>query len=396
MERLIIDNIGPVQHADVEIKKLAVFIGPQSSGKSTIAKVFSFCCWLDKMTDLTHKALATGAYKRLESYHRMKGYLKENSRIRYVGENIVYEYNYGQDDTLTPNVPYNIFPCGDAKERCYEKVNRSRSPKVEYIPAERNFVSSVPDLRNYLEADDCLQDFVNTWYKVKRMYTKEQPMDVLGLDMQYYYDDAKMCDYVWLKTEEKPILLSSASSGIQSLVPLLGLVWQFTSGIYHNQAERPFSPAENEQIMELLQARKDGLYGGDVKEMVERVLGFAKGKIYTHTQLILEEPEQNLFPDTQCRLINHLLRAINHGKDHRLLMTTHSPYVLNYLNVLLRRSKDCEVSFDGKEMSVYRIHEGVTSNLLGQDTHGSFVVDAIDLNETMVDIYKEFVALQMK
>lgn len=393
MARLIIDNIGPVQHADVDVKKLTILIGPQSSGKSTIAKIFSFCCWLDKMTDGTHKALDTGAYWNLITYNRLsQKALTEKSRIRYFGENIIYEYNY-QESTITPDVPYSIYPCRDSKERCYEFVNRTKSPKVEYIPAERNFVSAVSNLYDYLEDDDCMQDFVSVWYRAKKVYTKDNTLDILGMGMQYYYQESTRDDLVRL-SDGNVILLENASSGIQSVVPLLGLVNYFTKTIYQNQSERPFSPAEYDKIKELLSQQSKDTYNADAVAMVERLIGFAKGVIYSHTQLILEEPEQNLFPNTQCQLVNFLLGSINHGKDHRLLLTTHSPYILNYLNVLLQRSSENDVFFAGKDLSVYRICEGVTTNLLGQDDRGRYLVDSIDLNEMMEAIYHEFVSLR--
>ena len=42
MARLIIRNIGPIKDVDIELNKVNVFIGEQSSGKSTIAKFVSF------------------------------------------------------------------------------------------------------------------------------------------------------------------------------------------------------------------------------------------------------------------------------------------------------------------------------------------------------------------
>ena len=39
MQRLIVHNVGPIRDADIRLKKVNVFIGPQSSGKSTIAKI---------------------------------------------------------------------------------------------------------------------------------------------------------------------------------------------------------------------------------------------------------------------------------------------------------------------------------------------------------------------
>ena len=398
MARLIVDNLGSIKHIEVDFKKVSVLIGPQSSGKSTIAKVYSFCCWLDKMTDNTRKALSLGAYKKLLSYHRMSTYLTPDTRIFFEGENIIYAYNYPQNEegaTMLPFSPtfeeekYNSYTCGDEKEVCLERVNREKSPKVEYIPAERNFVAAVPNLSTYLEADDSLQDFVNTWYKAKKHYAKENRLGILNLGMQFFYNESDASDYVHLD-DGNDIPVACASSGVQSLVPLLGMIKWFTSDIYRNQAERPFSPEENEQISKLLKENKNGVYGDELTQMLERLVGFAKGKIYTHTQLILEEPEQNLFPDTQCDLIDYILASINHGKDHRMLMTTHSPYVLNYLNVLLKRSEDSNAYLRENLLSVYRLHEGTVQNLVGKDENGAIIVDSIDLSETMQSIYEEY------
>jgi hypothetical protein len=53
----------------------------------------------------------------------------------------------------------------------------------------------------------------------------------------------------------------------------------------------------------------------------------------THsTNIILEEPEQNLFPSTQKSLIYYLFNAITRNDDHVLTLTTHSPYVLYAIN----------------------------------------------------------------
>jgi hypothetical protein len=68
------------------------------------------------------------------------------------------------------------------------------------------------------------------------------------------------------------------------------------------------------------------------QKLIDRIKGFLQGKVYTHTQFVVEEPEQNLFPNTQCQLMYHLLSCLNHGKAHRAVITTHSPYILYALN----------------------------------------------------------------
>ena len=51
----------------------------------------------------------------------------------------------------------------------------------------------------------------------------------------------------------------------------------------------------------------------------------------TFSNIVIEEPELNLFPTTQVRLLYYLLSRINHTRDN-LLITTHSPYILYALN----------------------------------------------------------------
>ena len=48
MAHIIIKNIGPIKEVELDLNKINVFMGPQSSGKSTIAKIISFCLWVEK------------------------------------------------------------------------------------------------------------------------------------------------------------------------------------------------------------------------------------------------------------------------------------------------------------------------------------------------------------
>ena len=49
MASIEIKNIGPlVDTGKIELKFINLFIGKQSTGKSTLMKILSFCCWLEK------------------------------------------------------------------------------------------------------------------------------------------------------------------------------------------------------------------------------------------------------------------------------------------------------------------------------------------------------------
>lgn len=400
MSRLIVRNIGPIKDVDIDLKKVNVFIGAQSSGKSTLAKIISFCTWLDKHTDNATKMYVNGAIRSLMSYHRLtKEYFSNKTTILYQGDNIVYAYNWPKNEALPEEVKEYESPVRlNDNEIFFEKTVRVSNPKVLYIPAERNFVSAVPNLRKYQEDKDNLQEFVNTWFEVKRKFPKDKALDVLNLGFQYYYQEDSYRDYVILEDGKTQIPLESSSSGLQSIIPLLVLVKWMSEGIYDE--DKPFSPAENEEIEKIVLSGLSDLNKQDasIVDKLDRFLGFLSGRIYTHTQFIIEEPEQNLFPETQCELMDSLSDSINHGKNHRMVLTTHSPYIVNYLNVLISRSSvSNEAYISPGDLAVYRIYNGKLQNLIMHDNlREKWFVDTRDLSEPITRIYEEYDVLNRR
>lgn len=151
MSRLIIKNIGPIKDVDIKLNKVNVFIGQQSSGKSTIAKIISFCSWLEKKVHNEEMFFGKGkeAFARLQAYHHLQSYFGEDSMICYLGENIAYAYNLPSDKTFPdPGWEYDSVEHLTDKEIFLYPKSKVINPKVIYIPAERNFVSVVPNLQN--------------------------------------------------------------------------------------------------------------------------------------------------------------------------------------------------------------------------------------------------------
>ena len=144
-------------------------MGPQSCGKSTLAKIISFCTWMEKTNAFEEKMAWKDAYKRLRSYHKLSGsYFNEDSLIYYAGENLTYVYNWKEKEEIP--VLYDEYYTEHyiEKEYFFLSLDKKINPKVIYIPAERNFVSVVPNLRNYAEDNDNLLDFIKNWYDAKR------------------------------------------------------------------------------------------------------------------------------------------------------------------------------------------------------------------------------------
>ena len=115
-------------------------------------------------------------------------------------------------------------------------------------------------------------------------------------------------------------------------------------------------------------------------ELIDRLRGFIQGRVYSHTQFVIEEPEQNLFPKTQMDLLYHLISEINHGRNHKLVITTHSPYILYALNncllaYLVKDNLDDETAkevecvkyaINPSDVSVWSIKDGCLRNDKGE------------------------------
>lgn len=407
MNRLIVRNIGPIKDIDLDLNKINVFIGPQGSGKSTVAKIISFCSWLEKDNSVTEQACSEGLIARLTSFHHMEGYFSQESELLYEGDNIAFIYNLakGLDASISKRFVNNCNECKSEKEAILHADNKIVNPKVAYIPAERNFVSAVPSLRNYSDKDDNLQSFVNDWFEAKRHYTRETPIPIMALGLDYFYNQGADADYLLQENASSTIPLVAASSGYQSIVPLVVLLKWLSSGIY--EENKPFSPAENEKVRTIL-AHLSDISEESNATIIERLRGFLEGRVYSHTQFIIEEPEQNLFPRTQMDLLYQILSEINHGRNHRLVLTTHSPYILYALNNcilshIVEDSMDKELSESlecakyavaPKDVSVWSIHDGCIRNENNeynktiQDSRG--LVRKNYFNDVMKDVMNEF------
>ena len=163
MIKLKIKNIGPIKDGFVsddgfmDINDVTIFIGNQGTGKSTVAKVFSTLTWIEKALvrgDFTVRFLSQyNRFKKHFSYQGIGNYFNENSEIEYVGHAFTIQYT-----STTLNISKN------------SPKDQYQFPKIMYIPAERNFISSVdrPDLlkrlplplytflEEYEEAKGCL------------------------------------------------------------------------------------------------------------------------------------------------------------------------------------------------------------------------------------------------
>ena len=417
MAHIVIKNVGPIKEIELDLNKINVFMGPQSSGKSTIAKIISYCSWYEKNVILTSK-LTKDFYKDLLEFHNLEdNYFNNSSLIEYKSDNC-----------------HIVFP-GKSIEKLEVKANVSfdnifKNEKIEYIPAERNFVT-IPGVCKYTESRNNILSFLYDWFEAKRETKKEQnyvyPIRSLSQNA-YYYDQEDDSDNV-IMDNGKVIKLRHASSGLMSVTPLVIVFDYIIRTIYSkNRIKSPFEVINIQTKIEGLDEKNkdrikkivDGIddlrsnlnkdlplsYNEQDIDKLQKELNIVLGfdSDYNYSKVIIEEPELNLFPDTQRDLIYYMLSVLcNDDRDHQLVLTTHSPYILFSLNncmmgglVKNKIPEDKRSEFDSfpawidpKKVSIYEIHDGTLKCI--QDEDG--IIEDNYLNQAYKENSAEYLSL---
>ena len=320
MEKLIVKNFGPIKEAEIDLTKYVVFIGDTSTGKSVLAKLIA----IFRDNDLIFSKERIIEFNKLLSYYNInfntsKSYFEyyfDNFKITYsnnqmtVDENgKILEFDQNQDDEnkkylskealISINEKLNLILKNEDNLVDLEKINEIRKNFEElkeihkrlpysmpiYFPAERIIISLVGNTISGLWANNVSLPGYFKDFAASFDYAKKEIKKILFESFDFKYSLIDDIDFITLSDEK--IKLNKASSGIQSILPLLLVL-------------------ENE-------LNKDK---------------------FIKNSLLIEEPELNLFPVKQKLLIYQIIGRLS-SDSHKLIITTHSPYILSSLDNLI-------------------------------------------------------------
>ena len=368
MRKLIITNVGPItKTATIEFKRFCILIGPQSNGKSTIAKIFSTCLWLEKeaCTTLSNNVVKDGsAFKQLvEDFHRMHNYINTSSSvIEYYSPFITIIYNKGD---FSMSFKENLF---------YDRL------KISYVPSDRNVVT-MEDIEKRNMDPTNFRSFLFDWLETNRNYDYKHKVPILNLGIKYYFN-AEAKERKDMLTHENGITydipLYDASSGMQSLVPMNVLMHYMVTDYFTNYGKGVSFEQQQKNIQlaweivreitsknfpeevkqkdvktvynDLIKSKADEGNSNAAKLIVEMNRLYKRLLTPKSISFILEEPEQNLFPSTQVDLFNDIIQLCNSEHPSSVFITTHSPYLLAAANILLFMGKMQEIGIEMQQL----------------------------------------------
>ena len=343
MSKIRIKNFGPIkegcQENDgwIDIKKVTLFIGNQGSGKSTIAKLISTFSWIEKvLTRGDYKPKDFTDYNRFRktycAYHRLENYFfdingNDIAEIEFQGDS--YCFKYADENVLINEIS--------------ERGNYAL-PQIMYVPAERNFIANVKTPKALKLTSDSLVEFVTEFDNAKN---EMKGAIKLPINKDVYVEYQQLNDIVFVKGNNYKIQLREASSGFQSIVPLY-----LVSRLLANSVKKQSDISSNMSSEEMERFRKgvEEIWANDtLSEEQRRVALSVLSSKFNKTAFIniVEEPEQNLFPASQREILYSLLEFNNMNAPNRLIVTTHSPYLINYISLAIKaHALQCKVTTD--------------------------------------------------
>jgi predicted ATP-dependent endonuclease of OLD family len=385
MESIWIKNFGPLKDIKIDsINPFIVFIGESGSGKSTIMKVIALCRWLYKMHNirsyLKHSKISKSPFRyRMDTYIRNCGfekYIKNDTEIIY---SVKSKSGHSYEIKLTKNKSsLNIIINSDirAEDICFNKIS--------FITETRNVIPLWADKGASFTGGYLGFYFHEVFgdFDIATESIKDLEMDFLDVKFAVKKSGAQKKYSISSRGNETfEIDLKNSSSGTQNSVPVL-LIPKYFSKYFS------FEEAFNRSVLSYLSNTDRLTAFKPIKN-----LGEIDKKIFIH----IEEPELSLYPDAQCQLINYLLSTcfVDTKNSIELILSTHSPYIINYLNLLIKRHEQDvntnEVSVNFENLSVYHVVEGKLENLIVQNER---LVNTNLLSETINSIYDQYNALK--
>lgn len=386
-ESIIIKNFGPLKEVEIDdIKPLTVFIGKSAGGKSIIMKVIVLMRYIYKMVNirsyLKNAKITRSPFKlRFNSllHDGLKGMITAQTEIYYTveinGNKYTLKYtNRGlQSDINIPDKDLIFF------KEAYVSGMRSLIPiwasKAVSVKGENLGFFFHETFNDFNDATDVI---------------KEQKLEYLNLKMKVRKSGnrPKLFTIESLQNDAVPIELRYASSGIQTSAPLVAIVHYFAQ-------EFSFKDAFQRSVLNYL-------YKQDL--LTKFTLGINRNKLGKYVHIHIEEVELSLAPEDQRAFMSNLVEEVFHKnkKDRKLglMVSTHSPYIVNHLNVLLRagyfeKARENYPFQEKDDIAVYRVNEGKIISLMATDNDtGEYVINALDMSDTMERIFEEYESME--
>lgn len=337
-DKLIIKNVGPIDEVNIEIRPFTIFIGPQGSGKSTIAKLLSIC----RDPDILPNFLFANPYSPqttiFEKYN-IQSFIKKNSYIEYISSRFIVKY-MGDND-------FKISISEGMQEHLYNVARHNPHSLVIQVRQDYTTKTEIEDKISLESAWYYWSRKRDEYRKTKKFLPSPIYSSVFNFYVQAVSREVINPQSIYIPSERS--MLSALSNSLWSIVGSNMNIPQnisFFGGLFEKARNELKGLSIN--FLKLKYEYKNNtdylMFKKNRTALSESASGFQSIipmyvvvehlKKYQNLCFIIEEPELNLYPATQKSVVQYLADILNKN-DGNIVITTHSPYILSVVNNLI-------------------------------------------------------------
>lgn len=361
MFHLTATNFGPIKQFSGDLARVNLLIGPQASGKSTLAKLLYYF----KMLPVELAAFDPADSSGRDYYNQYVKVLKSyflglfGPVYRQPRFSIVYtftipgtDYEHTVQITKSRTLSNTNYPVIRFDRRLKEKLEHLLNDIVKFRNKEpKGLFNNRISRSKYEEARKDIQIKADALFGEYNSYifipAGRSLMTLLSGQVKNFKSaDPIMDDFLEVINGIRPL----AGRGLAEIEELARRTWP-------RLPNRTRAKLAREEIQKILRGR----YAfDDGEERIYHDSGYTKLSVASSGQqeslwvtltaymMILErrpifaffeEPEAHLYPESQYAIIRLMALLVNANKSNQVLITTHSPYVLVSLNNLLAANR---------------------------------------------------------
>ncbi len=364
---LTIRNFGPVKDATLDLRDINVFIGPQASGKSTIAKLYTICksplAFLKKPAPVAllladdgglHDNDAHNFKKALEEYN-IRSFLRPDSEVIFTSE--MHDFSYKNDKIIYHRKTFKkITAFGELIENVEKNKDKIAAAIQAFYYSFIQFgiiLNKSLNVNKYTTTEEISSKISNNQITVSDLSNLFTSLSEIELSIS-----SQPAKYIPAERNFIPIIKNAALSLQHENVPIPKHILAFGAEVEKATFElkeldlgfiQPGTRYVFENGMDMIYFGKDQFI-----RLTEAASGFqtlvpmllpiihkSKNDRMAHHSFVIEEPELNLFPKAQYELMKMLtdnqILTLNQYEDMGEIhtYTTHSPFVIAAFNNML-------------------------------------------------------------
>jgi hypothetical protein len=349
-EKLVVKNFSVLEDVEIDIKKINILIGPQSSGKSILAKLVYFF-------KIAHNGIATVIFNNGGKRELGKSLLKQFNKMfpQYlvIGRAFEVTYYYGDYFFSIKNKESKSFKSyeisySDAIIKKFRKLKKDYQKRVlsnglsnPSVLQQMQFSVS-NDLVKFLHGYDLAH--LSYFIPAGRSFFVNIEKNIFALIGQSAIIDQMLLEFAPFYNDIRDRYLPSFSAQKTSFdAELYRLCTEVLGGEYEFRNNYDFLKM-TDGIDILLRDSSSGQQAA--APLIISLLALSKLK---NICLTIEEPEIHIFPESQWKIVEIIAIVYNILKrNSTFFITTHSPYILTSFNNLLQAEnteRDVEEKF---------------------------------------------------